>query len=193
MRKRFEEIAGHPRGLVLVREEADLFRRLQAEDPADHAEPDRLVKLAVDAYRTTDAAGRDRLRAFFAESRYLHWRAGWPAGAATRRLQRTAEAGARLRTDQAAEAELRDACEEALAALALDGSGGDWRDTIVALDALYIAALHAGIDPAPRFRRAEELARTAKGGETTSSKIFAIYLAPERARVMRRSAGTRES
>ena len=57
---------------------------------------------------------------------------------------------------------LADACDDrwlrlGLAAVSIDDSGTDFRDTYVTLGALYIGAVRCGMDPGPYFEEAAEI------------------------------------
>ncbi len=175
VRAKFETRTGHPRGIVPLGEEGKLWVQLQADDPPDHAEADRLASAAIDTWLVGNEDDRARLRAFFARARYLRWRLGWPTGAAVVAI---AAAG----PDRAMEF-----VQRALAGIVLDGGHSDWRDLIVSLDRLCLTAFRAGINPVPLISTAID-ALPAEPATEPIRRVLAPYLTPDRAAALQRAA-----
>ena len=74
---------------------------------------------------------------------------------------------------------LADTCDErwlrlGLAAVSIDDNGTDFRDTYVALGALYLCAVRCGMDPRPYFEEAAEISSGASNTELTSMRDFLL-------------------
>jgi hypothetical protein len=74
---------------------------------------------------------------------------------------------------------LADTCDErwlrlGLAAVSIDDNGTDFRDTYVALGALYLCAVRCGMDPRPYFEEAAEISSGASNTEPTSMRDFLL-------------------
>jgi hypothetical protein len=74
---------------------------------------------------------------------------------------------------------LADTCDDrwlrlGLAAVSIDDSGTDFRDTYVALGALYLCAVRCGIEPGPYFEEAAEISSGASNMEQTSMRDFLL-------------------
>ena len=61
-----------------------------------------------------------------------------------------------------------------LAAVSIDDNGTDFRDTYVALGALYLCAVRCGIQPGPYFEEAAEISSSASNMELTSMRDFLL-------------------
>ncbi len=177
VRALFEARTGHPRGIVPLGEEGKLWWQLQAEDPSDDAAADLLASNAIDAWLAGGAADRARLGVFFARAAYLRWRLGWPTGAAIRAIADSAPGDA------------TGLARRALAGIVLDGANSDWRDLVVALDGLCVAAFRAGIDPVPLIAEAMEALPAGHAAEPIRH-VLAPYVARERSAAVRRPAET---
>jgi len=180
IRAEFERRTGHPRGVAVYGPDGVVWWELQAADPPDHATADALVDEAVTAYLDTDGQEQAALQAAFEDWRYLRWRAGWIAGAARAELASSSSG------DVGAVRCLR----RALAAITLEGGVTDYRDTIVSLDGLYLAALRAGLDPAPYFADAATAAASAPSERNRARRLLAMYAAPDRAAALVRAAAS---
>lgn len=175
VRAQFEARTGHPRGIVPLGEEGKLWAQLQADDPPDHAEADRLASAAIDTWLAGNEDDRARLRAFFARARYLRWRLGWPTGAAVGAIAAAGPDGA------------IESVQRALAGIVIDGAQSDWRDLIVSLDRLCLTAFRAGINPVPLIAAAIDALPVEPSSEPIR-RVLAPYLAPDRAAALRRAA-----
>jgi hypothetical protein len=74
---------------------------------------------------------------------------------------------------------LADTCDErwlrlGLAAVSIDDNGTDFRDTYVALGALYLCAVRCGMDPRPYFQEAAEISSGASNTDLTSMRDFLL-------------------
>jgi hypothetical protein len=110
-------------------------------DPRAELHP--LFDLLGATYVDGDAAARTEIRAYLAQRKML-----------ARLLARYANflAGEIRRADDAPR------LERALVAVAIENCPSDYRDTLMTLADLYVAAESAGIDPRPAFAAAAELA-----------------------------------
>jgi hypothetical protein len=82
------------------------------------------------------------------------------------------------RTWQFAE-RLADTCDDrwlrlGLAASSIDDNGTDFRDTYVALGALYLAAVRCGLEPGPYFEEAAEISSGVSNVELTPMRDFLL-------------------
>jgi hypothetical protein len=186
VRAAFEAGAAHPYGLTWQPGDVDLWNRIEASDPAPDA--GSLPAEAVRAWLVTDDAGRAALVDAVARCRLLRYRIDGHVYGATKDIETwTAEVreGRRTAADLANAAPSR--LREGLAAAALENAGIDYRDTILALDRLYLAALDAGIEPAPEFAAAAAHADdTLKRFGPTGAALLAMYATPDRVEQMAR-------
>src|SRR5215211_6537225 len=61
-----------------------------------------------------------------------------------------------------------------LAAVSIDDNGTDFRDTYVALGALYLCAIRCGMEPGPYFREAAEISSGVSNTELTPMRDFLL-------------------
>lgn len=183
IRAEFERRTGHPRGVAVYGADGAVWWELQGADPPDHAAADALVDDAVTAYLDADEDGRAALQAAFENARYLRGRARWLAGAARGEMVASSgDSGVPHRW-----------LRRALAAIVLEGGITDYRDTIVSLDGLYVAALQAGIDPAPLFAEAAPAATSSAAERHRAAHLLAMYAAPDRAAALAKAAASRRA
>ncbi len=178
IRAEFERRTGHPRGVAVVGRDAAVWADLQAIDPPAHEEADGLVEDVARAYVAASPEEQRQLAAAVDGAPYVRWRLGFPCGRAIRRL----EEASRSPEDR------RDDLSFAVACIALAAGRDDYRDTIVTLDRLHLAAFRAGIDPLPAIAAAVERTRDERGGATDASKLLAYYLDDERRAALRDAA-----
>jgi len=74
---------------------------------------------------------------------------------------------------------LADTCDDrwlrlGLAAVSIDDNGTDFRDTYVALGALYLSAVRCGIEPGPYFEEAAEISSSVSNMELTPMRDFLL-------------------
>jgi hypothetical protein len=120
----------------------ELDARLRAvSDPWVALHP--LIEQLCAAYVAADQAGRAEIRAFAAQRKSLGDVLGRFANQAATRVTCAAD-GPRV--------------AQALTALAIENCPTDYRDTLMTLADLYVAAEQAGVDPRPLFAAASELA-----------------------------------
>ena len=74
---------------------------------------------------------------------------------------------------------LADTCDDrwlrlGLAAVSIDDNGTDFRDTYVALGALYLCAIRCGIEPGPYLEEAAEMSSGVSNTEQTPMRDFLL-------------------
>ena len=74
---------------------------------------------------------------------------------------------------------LADTCDDrwlrlGLAAVSIDDNGTDFRDTYVALGALYLCAVRCGMEPGSYFEEAAEISSGVSNMEQTSMRDFLL-------------------
>jgi hypothetical protein len=146
-------------------EAAELENQLTiAHDP--YIELHALFEQLCQAYIADNDARRARLRAFVAERSkrgQLLWRY---ANRLARRVQSPADAGL---------------VSTALAAIAIDNCSANYRDTLMTLADLFVAAEQAGVDPRPMFDQATAWATdeiTAGGCESLAAMLRGFHESP---------------
>jgi len=120
--------------------ELDASLRLK-HDPRDELHP--LFERLCGAYIEGDAARRADLRTFLAERKLLARLVARYANFLATAIKQPADASLLV---------------SALAAVAIENSSADYRDTLMTLADLYVAAETAGIDPQPAFAAAAKRA-----------------------------------
>jgi hypothetical protein len=172
VRERFEQETGHPRGPALVGANGAVWRRLEAADAAEHQAADLLAAEAIERFCAGDAATRARVVDALEGKRYLRWRLGWPTAQAINGIAEGGDAAER-------------SVARGIAGIALGFA--DYRDAIVALDRLCLAALRAGVDPFGAIR-STTASLTVRAPTAAALRTLETYLDPDRQAALRRTA-----